>query len=80
MHDGSIATLEEVIQFYDGGREANPNLDPDIRPLGLTLPEKDALLTFLRALSSAQIGCQRDGMRQIPRCVSQSSTLPTYSR
>ncbi len=51
MHDGSLATLEEVIEFYDGGGNENPHLDPEIRPLGLTSEEKTQLLAFLRALT-----------------------------
>jgi cytochrome c peroxidase len=51
MHDGSIPTLEEVIDFYDGGGEANPNLDPEIRPLRLSAEEKEALRAFLDALT-----------------------------
>lgn len=51
MHNGSLATLEEVMDFYDKGGNRNPNLDPEIRPLGLTPAEKAALLAFLRALA-----------------------------
>ncbi len=51
MHDGSITTLEEVLEFYDRGGNANPYLDPALRPLNLTAAEKRALLAFLRALS-----------------------------
>ncbi len=51
MHDGSIATLEEVIEHYDRGGAANPLLDSEIRPLHLTAGEKSALAAFLRALS-----------------------------
>jgi cytochrome c peroxidase len=51
MHDGSLATLEDVIAFYDAGGRANPNLDPAIRPLGLTEAERRALLAYLHALS-----------------------------
>lgn len=52
MHDGSLVTLAEVVDFYDGGGHRNPNLDVEIRPLGLTADEKAALLTFLsRSLS-----------------------------
>ena len=58
MHDGSLATLEEVIEFYDRGGNGNPYLDPEIRPLGLTADEKEALLAFLRELS----GEVREGM------------------
>jgi cytochrome c peroxidase len=51
MHDGSLATLEEVIDFYDGGGNANPHLDPELRPLRLSVEEKKALVAFLHALS-----------------------------
>jgi cytochrome c peroxidase len=58
MHDGSIATLEEVVDFYDNGGKPNPHLDPDLRPLQLTAGEKASLVAFLRALN----GRVRDGM------------------
>ncbi len=50
MHDGSLATLEEVIEFYDRGGKRNPYLDAELRPLNLTAEEKKALLAFLRSL------------------------------
>ncbi len=53
MHDGSLSTLEEVIEHYDGGGTANPNLDIDITPLNLTPQEKRALVAFLHALTGA---------------------------
>ena len=58
MHDGSLRSLEEVIEFYDRGANPNPTLDPEIRPLNLTLDEKAALLAFLRA----QRGVVQDGL------------------
>ncbi len=51
MHDGSMAGIEDVIEHYDKGGGANPNLDPEIQPLHLTPEEKRALAGFLRALS-----------------------------
>ena len=51
MHDGSKATLEDVVNFYDDGGRPNPNLDIEIRPLDLTVEEKRALVSFLRSLS-----------------------------
>ena len=51
MHDGSITTLEDVVEFYDRGGSSNPYLDPAIRPLRLTADEKRALLAFLSSLS-----------------------------
>lgn len=51
MHDGSLKTLEEVVDFYDTGGTANPNLDPRIQARNFTAAEKEALVEFLRALS-----------------------------
>ncbi len=51
MHDGSLATLDEVVDFYDKGGRRNPNLFPIIRPLGLSPEEKRVLVTFLESLS-----------------------------
>ena len=58
MHDGSLATLEDVIEFYDKGGHANAQLDSEIRPLHLTAEEKLALASFLRVLN----GTVRDGL------------------
>jgi cytochrome c peroxidase len=58
MHDGSLATLEDVIEFYDKGGRANAQLDPEVRPLHLTAEEKLALASFLRVLN----GTVRDGL------------------
>jgi cytochrome c peroxidase len=51
MHDGSLKTLEEVIDFYDQGGRANPQLDPEIQALKLSAEEKRTLAEFLRSLS-----------------------------
>jgi len=50
MHDGSLATLEEVVEHYNVGGQANPHLSPKVRALGLTAEETGALVAFLRAL------------------------------
>ena len=51
MQDGSLATLEDVVDFYVGGGKPNPYLDTELRRLDLTPTEKQALITFLHALS-----------------------------
>ncbi|MEQ9569994.1 MAG: cytochrome c peroxidase [Longimicrobiales bacterium] len=56
MHDGSMATLEDVVDFYDRGGRPNPNLDPRLRPLGLTDEERRDLLAFLRSLDGTVVG------------------------
>lgn len=51
MSDGSLKTLEEVVDYYDRGAAPNPWLSPKIKPLGLTVAEKRDLVEFLKALS-----------------------------
>ena len=55
MHDGSLKTLEEVVEFYDRGGIANPYLSPSIHPLFLSTEEKRVLVEFLRALSDPDV-------------------------
>jgi cytochrome c peroxidase len=51
FHDGSAATLEEVVDHYNRG--GNAHVASDIHPLELKEDEKAALVAFLRALSSS---------------------------
>ena len=53
MHDGSMATLEEVIDHYKRGGTPNPWLDEEIRPLRLSPAETRQLIAFLRTLTGA---------------------------
>jgi cytochrome c peroxidase len=50
MHDGSLKTLEDVVEFYDRGGRPDPDLDPAVKPLGLTADERAALAAFLKSL------------------------------
>lgn len=50
MHDGSLPTIEAVVEFYDRGGGRNPNLDSAIRPLRLSPEQRSDLVAFLRAL------------------------------
>jgi cytochrome c peroxidase len=52
MHDGSIRTLQDVVDFYARGGRVNPDLDVEIHPLKLTDEDKKALVAFLMVLSS----------------------------
>jgi cytochrome c peroxidase len=54
MHDGNLKTLEEVVDFFNRGGIRSPRLDPIMKPLGLTVKERKALVAFLRALSGDQ--------------------------
>ena len=51
MHDGSMRTLREVIDFYNRGGFPNPWLSPDKVPLNLTAEEREDLVTFLESLT-----------------------------
>ncbi len=51
MHDGSIATLEEVIELYNKGGENHPAKDFRVRSLELTQGQKEDLLAFLKTLT-----------------------------
>jgi cytochrome c peroxidase len=51
MHDGSEATLETVVEYYNKGGFANPHLDGRMKPLGLTDQEKKDLVAFMNALN-----------------------------
>jgi cytochrome c peroxidase len=49
FHTGSMATLEDVVEFYDRGGDFNaPNKDPLIHALNLTSQQKQALVAFLK--------------------------------
>jgi cytochrome c peroxidase len=52
MHDGSLKTLKEVVDFYVGGGSSNPFLDKQIKPLThLTKEERADLVAFLESLT-----------------------------
>ena len=51
MHNGTMATLQEVVDFYDAGGGDDPLKDARLKPLGLVPSEKADLLAFLEALS-----------------------------
>jgi cytochrome c peroxidase len=51
MHDGSLNTLEEVVEYYNSGGIKNSNLHTLMRPLNLTDQEKQDLVSFLKALN-----------------------------
>ena len=49
MHDGSVATLEEVVAWYDKGGHPNPHLSDKIKPLNLGDEEEADLVEFMKA-------------------------------
>ncbi len=53
MHNGSLKTLREVVEFYNkGGAPDDPQLDKKLKPLKLTDEEVGFLVDFLKALSN----------------------------
>lgn len=50
MHDGSLKTLEEVVEWYDKGGHPNPYLSDKIKKLNLTAQEKEDLVSYMKAL------------------------------
>ncbi|KAB2808104.1 cytochrome-c peroxidase [Phaeocystidibacter luteus] len=51
MHNGSLPSLESVIEHYNSGGENHPNKSALIRPLALSASEKADLIDFLRSLT-----------------------------
>ena len=54
MHDGSMETLEEIVEYYDKGGDQNRFIDPAIFPLHLTKQEKIDLVEFMKSLTSSE--------------------------
>jgi cytochrome c peroxidase len=51
MHDGSLKTLHDVVDFYAGGGNSNPYLDKDIKSLRLSAQDRADLVAFLESLT-----------------------------
>ncbi len=51
FHDGSVATLAEVVEHYAKGGIKNPTLDQRMKPLKLSTQEKADLVEFQKALN-----------------------------
>jgi cytochrome c peroxidase len=69
MHDGSLATLEDVVDFYAKGGIPNPELDDVIDPIELTKQQRADLVAFLGTLSTswlADAGAVRTRLLRIP--------------
>ena len=55
MHDGSVATLEAVVAFYAEGGGGDPAQDPRTQSVQLTQSDQDALVAFLKTLTSSHV-------------------------
>jgi cytochrome c peroxidase len=66
MHDGSLATLRDVVEFYNRGGVANPWRSGRLRgPVTLTPSQVDDLVAFLQSLDGE--GYQDQPPRYFPR-------------
>lgn len=54
MHDGSVPTLEAVIEHYNKGGTPRPSLSDEMKPLNLSRQEKSDLLAFLHTLTGQE--------------------------
>lgn len=80
MHNGSLSTLEEVVDFYDrGGNFANPNLDPRIRPLNLTQNQKNNLVAFLKRPLTDQRVVNATGPFSRPMLYTEGQYIPAVT-
>ena len=55
MHDGSLASLDEVVAFYNRGGVPHEGLAAEITPLGLSQAEQESLVAFLQSLTGDNI-------------------------
>jgi cytochrome c peroxidase len=58
MHDGSVPTLDAVVDLYDRGGIDRPSRSPEIHPLHLSNTEKADLIAFLQTLTGEPAAIQ----------------------
>jgi hypothetical protein len=63
FHNGGMATLDQVVRFYNRGADFaiqnQRNLDPDIQPLGLTAGQRADLVAFLKSTTDERLRFDR---------------------
>ncbi|MFZ6050889.1 cytochrome-c peroxidase [Halocola ammonii] len=60
MHDGSLSTLEEVIEHFNNGGSNHKNQDSRVKPLNLSDEEQSELIAFLKTLTDEEFVTNRD--------------------
>lgn len=65
MHDGSLASLRDVVEFYSRGGDPNAPKSKRLRPLNLPPRDVDALIAFLKSLDGE--GYQDQSPKYFPR-------------
>jgi cytochrome c peroxidase len=66
MHDGSLATLSDVLAFYGSGSGADPERDPLLAGLILSADEQQAIVAFLESLTGANVDALAADARIVP--------------
>ncbi len=66
MHDGSLATLEDVVEFYDKGGIDNESKSPLLQALNLTQAERAALVAFMKTLTGDNVDTLVADARRAP--------------
>ena len=66
MHNGALKTLSEVVRFYNHGGIPNPELDPLIQPLNLSVDDQQTLVYFLENLTSPHVSQLAEDARATP--------------
>jgi cytochrome c peroxidase len=80
MHNGSMATLRQVVDFYNrGGNFHNANLDSQIRPLGLTSTQENQLVLFMEGLTDPRVVLQQAPFDHPSLCVGNGAQGTTTS-
>jgi cytochrome c peroxidase len=80
FHNGSEGTLRQVVDFYNrGGNFPSANTDSQIRPLGLTSTQKDALVAFMLALSDDRVRWSQAPFDHPGLCVPNGETVSSSS-
>jgi cytochrome c peroxidase len=64
MHDGSLATLEEVVEFYDRGGGDDDAKAEWLFPLQLSAADKQALVAFMKTLTGVNTGALAEDARR----------------
>jgi len=75
MHDGSMATLWDVMDHYNKGGEANPYLDGGIEPLALSEAEISQLVAFMFALTDLRLTDQNQAEFERQRAIAAQRRL-----
>ncbi|MBN1851085.1 MAG: hypothetical protein JW829_00115 [Pirellulales bacterium] len=73
MHDGSLATLWDVMDHYNKGGEANPFLDGGIEPLALSEEEIDQVVAFLFTLTDVRFAEENQQQFELQRAAAKKN-------